>query len=243
MTQPITAPEDDKIRLGLETVQSLIAEEAEEAAADAAENDRPSTWVAGDPDFEGMTGMAEVFQYALNDVTGLVPAELKAAIARMAWGFAASMAETEESTAKFEAEMNARAAERERTERLLAADEYEIRVYGKDVTEEVYVGPFTFQFQAENAAAYLRGVASTDERRRGLKFEVMPYDDTRKHVAGMVPKDPGTLAGIIDLTDSDRDVFPDLFDRVIAFHGEAGRAAWTEAIELLNPERVDAVIG
>lgn len=172
--------------------------------------DCPDTFVPGDIEYDGSHALAELFGFCLGAEADLVPSELRAIIARFADAGARA----------FKEELDT--ASEERTS---------VRISRADGTI-VYVGPYDFRFQAEEAAAHFGRCASSVGGAQGATAVVVAYEAGEPHRFGMFSGDENQIAVLMQTDDSDD--FPDLYTRLAAFHGDRAPALWHAACNLLG---------
>lgn len=194
-------------------------------------------------DHDAMTALHELFGFCVGREADLVPAELAGIVARLADGIVRADLDMTEQSEQYKAEQAQREEKRKAAEALRAADGYTVMVTRADGTI-VRVGPYAFQFQAEGAAAYFRGCGHNTAGAKDARIEVLPYDETIRHRAGMVPLDASSLMYLIQTDEQAPGVspgdFPDLYARLVALHGDPARDAWRKACSYLDAETEDA---
>jgi hypothetical protein len=190
-------------------------------------------------DDDGLKALGELFGFCAGAEADLVPAELLGIVGRLANEFVDSMAEVDQQRADFEAR-NAEDLERERARaELVASSAFTVRITRLD-GQVVNVGPYTYHFQAEHAAAYFRGCAHNTAGAEKATVQVLPYDESEPHRVGDLPSGPDQLAMLMDTDDQEAGDFPDLYSRFAAFHGgEETHKIWRLACNTYDTMHTD----
>lgn len=226
-----------RIRAGIERAQKTIDEELEEG---------PEDFKPGDPDYDGVTAMRDIFAFTVGREADLVPAELRGLIAKFADGFVRADLDMETHDAEWEreqAEHERRRKEDEDREAVLrTATSFAVKIERADGVT-VRVGPYDYRFQAEQAMYYFLGCAQSTAGARDAAVTVLPYDEAEDHRPGLMPEYAWHLAELIQEEGADREPgdFPDLYARFAAHQGERASALWREACEILDAP-VDAQV-